>query len=231
MPPKSRAVKAAETTKKPRASSENLKPKKSAKAEDDVVEREEIVSLDFSYRVGMSDADLKKAICSSPVRESVISISLAMCTNITDAGLEIIAENLPSLTDLDISGNDCISDVGIKKIASKFTSSLKSLDLHECKSINDVCFEHIAASLSSLESLNLFGCSQITDVSVEHIAKIASLTFLDLTKCHEITDAGLRIIGEKLPALEYLSVRQCDRISNDAKEKFKKLRPKCQLRH
>ena len=50
----------------------------------------------------------------------------------------------------------------------------------------------------------------ITDAGVYHLTKIPQLKCLSLGGCLEVTDRGVKMIGEKLRNLEFLSLCSCD---------------------
>ena len=42
-----------------------------------------------------------------------------------------------------------------------------------------------------------------------------SLQYVDLTDCHSLTDAGLKVIVHNCPQLQHLYMRRCDQLTGE----------------
>jgi hypothetical protein len=123
---------------------------------------------------GITDSDLKY------LPGSLTSLYLNS-NHITDAGLKYLSR-LPSLTSLEILGDEDITDAGL----SYLPQSLTSLELSD----NHITNEGLKNLPRSLTSLDLSG-TEITDAGPWYLQRLPSLTTLDLSLT-ETTDAGLR---------------------------------------
>jgi small GTP-binding protein len=135
-------------------------------------------------------------------KEYIKSINTFEVNKIGDEGARVIAENLKSLTSLDLWSNQ-IGDEGAKVIAENL-KSLTSLDLGN----NQITYEgakYIAENLKSLTSLDLKG-NKIGYHGANVIAEnLTSLTLLDL-KSNKIGNEGAKVIAENLKSLTSLNL-------------------------
>lgn len=53
----------------------------------------------------------------------------------------------------------------------------------------------------------------VNDRDLELLTHVGTLTHLDLGDCHQVTDAGLELLVERLPGLVELKLRRCERIT------------------
>ena len=84
-----------------------------------------------------------------------------------------------------------ITDAGLLLLTR--LSRLETLDLSGCVGVTEKGIRALAAALKSLHSLKLGGTSRVAtiqDGSVAAIAAMTSLTHLDLSGSHDISDEG-----------------------------------------
>ena len=115
-----------------------------------------VIDLDLS-RCDMEDGVLE---CAGSLRR-ISSLNLSCCAQITDTGLEHVAQ-LMQLTSLGLWGCN-ITDTGLEHVAQ--LTQLNSLSVHHCAKITDTGLEHVG-QLTQLTSLNLGSCDNITDTGV-----------------------------------------------------------------
>lgn len=116
------------------------------------------------------------------------SLNLAFCN--FDISLGNI-EHLPahtSLTDLNLSQNDEISDDGLKNLPQ----NLKILYLKQCNKITDIGISYITKRLSNLKSLNLSRCNKIT---LKGLNELTTLTHLDVNDCKLDVDRSIGFLS------------------------------------
>ncbi|MES2788543.1 MAG: COR domain-containing protein [Planctomycetota bacterium] len=122
--------------------------------------------------------------------------------NIGEAGARAIAERLPQLTSLDVSGNN-IGEAGARAIAERLPQ-LTSLDISHNK-IGDVGVRAIAVHLPQLTSLFVNG-NNIGEAGARAIAAhLLQLTSLNI-RLNNIGDVGAFAIAERLARLTSLHV-------------------------
>jgi internalin A len=169
----------------------------------------------------LTDDDLKDL----PPVEFPFALHLAVCRNLTDGGLEHIA-NLTNLVWLDV-GSTLVGGDGLKHLAG--LKNLTTLRL-SCSRSTDVAAMNLArfkslskleldgtkvtddglkdlAAIKSLSTLHLSG-APITDGGLRHLAKLTNLTELDLNNT-EISDEGLKHLAN-LANLATLNVWDTD---------------------
>jgi hypothetical protein len=149
----------------------------------------------------------------------------------------IALTQIPSLTELDLSGCDQVTDVSVSRL--KKINGLEILDLSFCNQISDASLVQLAelenlrslnlnwcyavtdgglsalAKCSSLQSLSLWGCEEVTDLGVTALAKLPILRSLDLPEFASITDASLIMLSDKAQSLECLRLDHLTTITDD----------------
>ena len=84
-----------------------------------------------------------------------------------------------------------ITDAGLLLLAK--LTQLETLDLSGCVGITERGIKFLAQALHSLQSLKLGGTSRVATIqngSVASIAGMTSLTHLDLSGSHDVSDEG-----------------------------------------
>lgn len=82
-----------------------------------------------------------------------------------------------ALRELDLSGNQRISDIGVRHLT--VLTSLTRLVLSGCNEISDVGVQHLTA-WTCLTRLVFFGCDKITAPGASCIEKFRNLSLLNL---------------------------------------------------
>jgi len=113
-------------------------------------------------------------------------------TQITDKGLV----NLKQLTHLELLnvGFSGVTDVGLVHFAG--LTNLRELDLYSNK-ITDAGLVHLK-TLTNLKVLGL-RATQITDAGVRQLTGLTNLQRIDVTRCDNITEAGVAELQKALP--------------------------------
>lgn len=89
------------------------------------------------------------------------SLYLARCCGVTDTSLTVFGDGfLSSLRELHLAGCRCISDVGLRAVASG-CPQLVALHVDACAGVSDESFTHLAASCPQLTTLQANGCSGV----------------------------------------------------------------------
>ena len=73
---------------------------------------------------------------------------------------------------------------------------LKSIDLHDCEGITDICVSALGDGCGQLQEINLSGCEGITDIGVSALGHgCGQLQTINLAGCEGITDIGVSALG------------------------------------
>ncbi|XP_055635307.1 jmjC domain-containing histone demethylation protein 1 isoform X2 [Toxorhynchites rutilus septentrionalis] len=129
--------------------------------------------LDLSFVAGLNDSAIREILC--PPKDS-------------RPGLADSKSRLRNLRVLKLAGTD-ISDVALRYITQGLPS-LTHLDLSSCQRITDAAIAQIgtsSAAIKTLIELDLSCCKLITELSLDHLAKCDALTRLDLSHVPQVT--------------------------------------------
>jgi hypothetical protein len=175
-------------------------------------------SLDFSvnntYRHrGITSTQLAEFI-PKYAHAHIDHVNLSGCTQITDTGLQALAQRCTGLTSLNLEWCQPITDAGLQALAQRCTE-LKMLNLEACQLITDASVQALAQHCTRLTSLNLEGCQLITDAGVQALAqRCTGLTTLNLRECNRITDTSLQALAEQCSGLTSLNLEGCQLITD-----------------
>ncbi|KAL1374125.1 hypothetical protein pipiens_004994 [Culex pipiens pipiens] len=129
--------------------------------------------LDLSFVAGLNDSAIRDIL--SPPKDS-------------RPGLADSKSRLRNLKMLKLAGTD-ISDVALRYITQGLPS-VTHLDLSSCQRITDAAIAQIGtspAAIKTLIELDLSCCKLITELSLDHLAKCDALTRLDLSHVPQVT--------------------------------------------
>ncbi|CAO2839239.1 unnamed protein product [Amaranthus hypochondriacus] len=157
------------------------------------------------------------------------SIKLDGCL-VTCSGLQAIGNHCASLRELSVSKCSGVTDEGMSSLVKK-QKELRKLDITCCRQLTCVSIAHIAYSCTSLTSLKMESCtlvpreafvllgrkchlleeldftdSEMDDEGLKSISKCSRLSVLKLGICLNITDEGLRHIGNRCSKLVELDL-------------------------
>ncbi|XP_035253207.1 F-box/LRR-repeat protein 16-like [Anguilla anguilla] len=192
--------------------------------------------------VGVSDLDICEFIDNYPLsKKGVKSVSLKRST-ITDAGLEVMLEQMQGLVHLELSGCNDFTEAGLW---SGLNARLTSLSVSDCINVADDAIAAISQLLPNLadlslqayhvtdtamayftakqghttRTLRLHSCWEITNHGVVNMVhSLPNLTALSLSGCSKITDDGVELVAENLRKLRSLDLSWCPRITDVALE-------------
>jgi hypothetical protein len=179
------------------------------------------------------------------------TLQLTKCDKLRNDGIKLVCENLPFLTNLDLSGIYLLSEDGMKHVAT--LNFLERLNLADCENVNDRCLNCIS-SLTRLKYLNLSNCFFVSDTGISFLVPLIHLETLILTKVEELTDAclveslsqlphltelnlsecrftdvGLEHLKKEFYALRQLDISYCEDLSEEGKAELKKALPNCKI--
>ncbi|XP_023813692.1 F-box/LRR-repeat protein 16 [Oryzias latipes] len=166
--------------------------------------------------VGVSDLDICEFIDNYPLsKKGVRSVSLKRST-ITDAGLEVMLEQMQGMMHLELSGCNDFTEAGLW---SSLNARLTSLSVSDCINVADDAIAAISQLLPNLSELSL-QAYHVTDTAMAYFTAKQGYTThtLRLQSCWEITNHGVVNMVHSLPNLTALSLSGCSKITDDGVE-------------
>nr|XP_029732938.1 jmjC domain-containing histone demethylation protein 1-like [Aedes albopictus] len=158
--------------------------------------------LDLSFVAGLNDSaireilsppkDSRPGLADSKSRLRNLKVLKLAGTDISDVALRYITQGLPSLTHLDLSSCQRITDAGIFQIGTAPASvkTLVELDLSCCKLITETSLDH----LTKCDALTRLDLSHVPQVTTQAVIKFASTSKNDL-QLHDI-----KLVDKRKPA-------------------------------
>ncbi|ESQ40042.1 hypothetical protein EUTSA_v10012898mg [Eutrema salsugineum] len=139
--------------------------------------------------------------------QSLSSLKLGICLNITDKGLSYIGNGCSNLRELDLYRSVGITDIGISSIAQGCIQ-LETINISYCKDITDKSLVSLSRC-SLVQTLECRGCPNITSQGLAPIAVgCKRLAKLDVKKCPNINDSGLLALAHFSQSLKQISVSE-----------------------
>eukprot|EP01135_Chromosphaera_perkinsii_P005275 Nk52_evm1s331 gene=Nk52_evmTU1s331 len=128
---------------------------------------------------------------------------------------EQVEEEEASSTDDSAEGDEATTVSKLRRIRTPIY--LEELDLSECRHVNDDCLISVAEAFTySLLRLNIGRCSNVTDAGVRVLCGLCNqLTHLDLGSCYIITDISLHYIVVGCENMQSLVLAYCTNISDE----------------
>ncbi|XP_070579443.1 F-box/LRR-repeat protein 16-like [Ptychodera flava] len=166
--------------------------------------------------VSVSDLDICEFIDNFPQsKKCTHAISLKRST-VTDAGLEVMLEQLSAVNRLELSGCNDFTEAGLW---SSLNPRITSLGISDCINVGDDSVAAIAQRLPCLHELNL-QAYHVTDNVMSYFTskQSCSMAVLRLRSCWEITNHAILNIVHTLPHLHTLSLSGCSKITDDGVE-------------
>ena len=170
-----------------------------------------------SPKKNITDTELKAVLSYSKLFQSITSLSLPKCRELTDESLKIF-QSIKNLTELSLYGCCQVTNHGLIHLVH--CSKLESLDLSNCSKITRL--KALSGLFGQLKTLNLAQCSNLRQVTFFSSSAVASpsnsatslLLKLDLSLCRHINDKRLTCCLQLLPCLQVLSIRGCSSVTN-----------------
>ncbi|EME48838.1 hypothetical protein DOTSEDRAFT_67782 [Dothistroma septosporum NZE10] len=159
----------------------------------------------------------------------LVHINLSGLAGASDAGMKIISERCPQVEVLNVSWCNNVTTQGLKKVI-KGCSKLRDLRVGEIRGWDDLDVMHEMFKRNTLERLVLMNCDTLTDDSLAALIEgidseidyltgrpiVPPRTFkhLDLTRCRNISDQGLRTLVNNIPNIEGLQLSKLGGVSD-----------------
>ncbi|KAI0408722.1 F-box domain-containing protein [Xylaria palmicola] len=161
------------------------------------------------------------------------NLNLASLTAVTNSTCKIISQHCPQLETLNVSWCKQMDAKGVKMILLG-CPKLRDLRASEIQGFNNLEVAKAFFKTNSLERLVLSGCDGITDdalkimthglnpdidiLTEKPIVPPRKLRHLDLSRCSQLTDRGVKALGHLVPELEGLQLNGCRELSDAALE-------------
>ncbi|XP_043710583.1 dynein regulatory complex subunit 6-like [Telopea speciosissima] len=160
------------------------------------------LSLVGAYR--LSDVGLKALVASAP---ALRSINLGLCTLLTSADVNILADSLESLKELYIDNCENVDAM----MALHALKKLEHLEVLSVSCVPNVCDdfvrELVAVHGPKMKKLSFSGCSELTDASLKVIAETCSgLCSLDVGNLYNLTDYAIEYLANGCRTIHTLDV-------------------------
>lgn len=165
--------------------------------------------------------------------EKLVSLNLTGLTAVSNTSCKIIAESCPQLEIFNISWCGKVDARGVKAVVEA-CPKLKDLRAGEVGGFDNVATAEAIFKTNNLERLVLSGCAELNDEALKimmqgvepeidiltdrPIVPARKLRHLDLSRCTQLTDAGVKTIGHLVPDLEGLQLSGCTLLNDDALE-------------
>lgn len=135
-----------------------------------------------------------------------------------------LSQQYDKLSVLDLSGSsNSVTDEALQMIF-RYQLKLKHLNLDCCAKISDhglsgcseqsekgIVQSYVPYTINNLKNLsyvNIAGCYQITDKSFIKVFDLPELKEINLSRCHNITEEGIRLLCKKCPFLESIDLSE-----------------------
>lgn len=142
------------------------------------------------------------------------SVSRSFYPGVTDSDLRVIANGFSSLRILNLQNCKGITDAGIVAIGNSL-SMLQSLDVSYCRKLTDKGLSSIAEGCSGIRSLHLAGCRFVTDGVLQALSrKCHNLEELGLQGCTNVTDYGLTVLVNECQRIKLLDINKCSNVGD-----------------
>lgn len=155
-------------------------------------------------------ADWKRTFAACVGSISVSNVSLGGVP--LDHALAQLSRRFPGISSLRLR-SPTVMDEQVEA-AAQLNPSLTDLDLSQCDNVTDSAMSILALEAPGIRALNILGCRDITNNGVRRLAHgCASLTSLCLGWC-DLSDNALLVLSQKCTLLEELDVSGCGRLSD-----------------
>lgn len=161
----------------------------------------------------------------------LMHINLSGMKGLTNSALRIIAQNCPQLEHLNISWCQNVDSSGLIRVAQS-CSRLKDLRAGEVKGFNDQALLLELFNRNTLERLFVDHCIDFNDEALQILiqgvdpeidplterAVVSPRNFrhLDLSRCSQLTDKGVKCLAGNVPILCGLQLSCCEELTDDA---------------
>ncbi|GMH99803.1 hypothetical protein TrLO_g9608 [Triparma laevis f. longispina] len=154
--------------------------------------------------------------------DSLISVSLRNCLNLTNEMIACFGSRLYSLESLDLSGCILIGDEGCRSFSEFCGGTLTSVDLSGCGGLSHEacgwisgCLGHNRPGCYKLRSIDLSNCPNIIDRALTYLSHCRKLKYASFTSCTKLTSVGIISLSKGCKNLRVLNLSTCVNVGDD----------------
>ena len=159
-------------------------------------------TLNLSGAQYFSDAGLSAVIASCAKLHSLHLNNLPFAT-FTSMAIRNLS-GLASLTRLNLTGAEWLSDAGVRELAA--CERLKELWLSTCSSVRDGGLCAIASSCLRLRLVDISNCQRVSDEGASSLTALPLLSHFELAGCAGVADGTLEALAQQRPRLTHLGL-------------------------
>ncbi|XP_041784001.1 uncharacterized protein LOC121599917 [Anopheles merus] len=192
---------------------------------------QQLESLNLSNCIRMSKHGIIDGAAFSN-RAIVKELHLELLDTLDEECVVKIGANFPNLTVLNIGGSStCMTDWSAQYIFCNLVN-LEHLNIERSTKLTDAGFTGIDLPektfsiwdveetfaidrLKKLRVLKVSGCYRMTDFALRYGFRFNELKELSLSRCHQISEAGVERLVSTCPTLEYLDLSECPNINDN----------------
>lgn len=181
-----------------------------------------LTSLNFNFCSMVSDASVYSVTMAA---RNLECLYLRKCQFVSDVGIGCIVAMLPKLQVLEMKKNR-VSDDGLQKLArldplykpseNLCRKELKYLTLQCNMNVTSLGLRYLSSGALQLVSLDLWKCSEIDDNGLKHVAELRSLQCLILYGCKRLTGSCIQHLACGQISLTYLDISYCTGFDDNA---------------
>lgn len=168
-------------------------------------------------RCELLSSDALVSFCQKSCR-NLQELDLSGCESLTDVGVIAVAENCPLLEVLRLASCQRLTDCTFVALGS-FCNRLKAISACGCGNLSDLGITCLAQGARGLRDVNVGWCEALTDEGITSLAEYCpNLLSVDLCGCLQIGDEGIAALARRCPGLRSLGLHCCRRLT-DASQK------------
>lgn len=183
------------------------------------------------------------------------SVTIDDCQGIGDEHIRELVNNLPGLTNFNLTYSKTVTDTAVFYLAEKCRGlthatffmcfnltnaavhvlankcrKLKHVTFEGCSNLTDAAVFELAEKCPGLTYANFGDCLNLTDAAVVKLAnKCSGLTFAYFGSCMHLTDVGLLALVDNCHRLTRVVFWRCGKLTDVVKAKVKEQHPKCRF--
>ena len=149
--------------------------------------------------------------------EELAFLSLANCTELTDAGAAAIRKGTrcKKLQWLDLSGCRNFSTEGLQELIAGCGATLGALILNHITTLRGAVLAEVARQCHELQHISILGCQNINDRAIKQLAHCHKLRRFAISNNVLITGAGLKAMVKGCKNLTNIMISNCAKFGNE----------------
>ena len=200
-----------------------------------------VTSLDLADSSGITDSGLHGFVSPASAASTIRTLNLTNCSALTNAAMKSVAQNMPALKALTISGCSNVTAKGLSHVPPNVQLTFAGTwrcqadeqddDLRHVARLQNATAISLARStyvtsagirqlvalpsflVLSVTRIDMSYCPLISDEGLEALATLLNLATLNVSCCPQLTDVGLRHLSNKR-SLKEIHVTGCYNFSD-----------------